>query len=179
MRIRILPLLALVALLACAERESETVVADPTPCTIEGMRNCAEVGNLVIGSQPSQEVLEFFATQGYNTVISTRAPDEIDWDEAAAVEALGMRFVNIPMPGPVEAISDEQVAAFAEVMQDGEGRMLLHCGSGNRVAGLWGVWLAEHKDIDPTEALRLADLGGMTSVRPVVEQRLGTLSEEP
>jgi uncharacterized protein (TIGR01244 family) len=143
------------------------------------MRNCAEVGNLVIGSQPSQEVLEFLAAQGYNTVISTRAPDEIDWDEAAAVEALGLRFVNIPMPGPEVVITDENVAAFDEVMRSGEGRMLLHCGSGNRVAGLWGVWLAEHEDIDPAEALRLAELAGMTRMRPVVEQRLGTLSEEP
>jgi protein tyrosine phosphatase (PTP) superfamily phosphohydrolase (DUF442 family) len=134
MRIRMLTLLALGALIACAERSSETAVADPTPCTIEGMSNCAEVGNLVIGSQPSQEVLEFLAAQGYRTVVSTRAPEEIDWDEAAAVEALGMRFVNIPMPGPVEAISDEQVAAFAEVMEGGEGRMLLHSSAGGGAA---------------------------------------------
>jgi protein tyrosine phosphatase (PTP) superfamily phosphohydrolase (DUF442 family) len=179
MRNPTLTLLALGTLLACADRASETVVADPTPCTIEGLRNCAEVGNMVIGSQPSQEVLEYLAAQGYETIVSTRAPEEIDWDEAAVVEALGMRFVNIPMPGPVEAISDEQLAAFAEVMEGGEGRMLLHCGSGNRVAGLWGAWLAEYEDVDPAEALRLAELGGMTRVRPVVEQRLGTVAEEP
>jgi protein tyrosine phosphatase (PTP) superfamily phosphohydrolase (DUF442 family) len=177
MRTPLLILLALGTLLACADRASETAIADPTPCTIEGLRNCAEVGNVVIGSQPSQEVLEYLAARGYETVVSTRAPDEIDWDEAAAVEALGMRFVNIPMPGPVEAISDEQLASFAEVMESGEGRMLLHCGSGNRVAGLWGAWLAEYEDIDSAEALRLAELGGMTSVRPVVEQRLGTIAE--
>jgi protein tyrosine phosphatase (PTP) superfamily phosphohydrolase (DUF442 family) len=178
MRTQLLTLLALSALLACAERASETVIADPTPCIIDGLRNCAEVGNVVIGSQPSAEVLEYLAAQGYETIVSTRAPEEIDWDEAAVVEELGMRFVNIPMPGPVEAISDEQLAAFAAVMETGEGRMLLHCGSGNRVAGLWGAWLAEYKDIDPAEALRLAELGGMTRVRPVVEQRLGAVAEE-
>ena len=178
MRTRMLTLLALSTLLACADRSNETAVADPTPCTIAGLGNCSEAGNLVIASQPSQEVLEYLAAQGYETVVSTRAPDELDWDERAAVEALGMRFVNIPMPGPVEAITDEQVAAFAEVMESGEGRMFLHCGSGNRVAGLWGAWLAEYRGIDSAEALRLAELGGMTRVRPVVEQRLGALAVE-
>ena len=178
MHTRMLTLLALAILLACADRSSETVVADPTPCTIGGLDSCAAVGNVVIGSQPSQAVLEYLAAQGYETIVSTRAPDEIDWDEQAAVEALGMKFVNIPMGAPVEAISDEQVATLAEVMESGEGRMLLHCGSGNRVAGLWGAWLAEYKDVDSAEALRLAELGGMTRVRPVVEQRLGAVLEE-
>jgi hypothetical protein len=49
---------------------------------------------------------------------------------------------------------------------------VLHCASGNRVAGLWGAWLAERQGMEPAEALRLAELAGMASVRPVVERRL-------
>ncbi len=88
-----------------------------------------------------------------------------------------MTFVSIPMASPVTAITDEQVAALAEVMEGGEGPMLLHCGSGNRVSGLWGAWLAEDQGVDPEEALRLAQLAGLRSVRPVVERRLGVTAE--
>ena len=182
-RTRTAAVLALASLLACAERPSDradrpsgATVDDPTPCSIEGMNNCAQVGDVVIGSQPSQATLEYLASQGYTTVVSTRAEGEIDWDERAAVEALGMRYVSIPMASPVSGIADEQVAALDEVM-GGEGPMLLHCGSGNRVAGLWGVWLAENQGVDSAEALRLAQLAGMTRMRPLVEQRLGSGDE--
>jgi uncharacterized protein (TIGR01244 family) len=146
---------------------------EPAPCTIEGMSNCAQVGDVVIGSQPSQATLEYLASQGYTTVVSTRGAGEIEWDERAAVEALGMLYISIPMESPVTGITDDQVAALDEVM-GGEGPMLLHCGSGNRVAGLWGAWLAERQEVGSAEALRLAELAGMTRVRPVLEERLGS-----
>jgi uncharacterized protein (TIGR01244 family) len=176
---RFLVLLALVPLLACSERASDTVVADPVPCQVEGMRNCAQVGDVLIGGQPSQAALEYLAAQGYQTIVSTRGVQEVEWDERAAVEGLGMTFVSIPMESPVSAITDEQVAGLADVMEQHQGPTLLHCGSGNRVSGLWGVWLAEHRGVEADEALRLAELAGMTGVRPVVERRLGAVAVAP
>jgi uncharacterized protein (TIGR01244 family) len=166
----------LVAILAgCAERAADSVTPDPTACQVQGMQNCAVAGDVLFGSQPSETALEQFAAQGYTTVVTTRADGEIDWDERAKVESLGMTFVSIPMPNPVDAITDEQVARLDSVLGSGAGPVVLHCGSGNRVSGLWGAWLAERKDVAPAEALRLAELAGMTSVRPVVEQRLGVV----
>ena len=154
-----------------------TPIADPTPCTVDGMHNCARTGNVLIGGQPSPEALEALAAQGITTVVSTRGEGEIDWDERAAVEALGMRFVQIPMASPVTGITDEQVAALDEVLSGTEEQILLHCGSGNRVSGLWGAWLAAMRDYAPEEALRLAELAGMRSVRPRLEERLGVGAE--
>jgi uncharacterized protein (TIGR01244 family) len=173
---RLPALIALAALVACSDsdRPAAATVDDPVPCVIEGLRNCAQTGDLVFASQPSADALEYLAAQGYRTVVSTRAADEIEWDERAVVESLGMTFVQIPMEAPVTGISDEQVAAFAELMERREGPMLLHCGSGNRVSGLWGAWLVEYQGADSAEALRLAALAGMTRVRPVVERRLGS-----
>jgi protein tyrosine phosphatase (PTP) superfamily phosphohydrolase (DUF442 family) len=51
--------------------------------------------------------------------------------------------------------------------------MVLHCSSGNRVAGLWTVWLVEHEGMDPAQALALGTKAGMAGIRPVVEKRLG------
>lgn len=185
-------LLGIVALVACSERAAErtadtgaaameaaTAIPDPEPCQIEGMRNCAKTGDVLIGSQPTEAALETLATQGYKTVVTTRADGEIDWDERAKVESLGMRFVQIPMPSPVTEITDEQVAQLDAVLSGDTGPVVLHCGSGNRVSGLWAVWLAADRGLAPTEALRLAALAGMGSVRPTVERRLGIDSAGP
>jgi uncharacterized protein (TIGR01244 family) len=143
------------------------------------MRNCAKTGDVLIGAQPSEAALETLAAQGYKTIVSTRAEGEIDWDERAKVESLGMTFVRIPMPSPVTEITDDQVALLDDVLAGGVGPVVLHCGSGNRVSGLWAAWLAADRGLAPAEALRLAALAGMGSVRPVVEQRLGIDSAVP
>jgi protein tyrosine phosphatase (PTP) superfamily phosphohydrolase (DUF442 family) len=156
---------------ACFGRERFTV-ADPVACEIPGLQNCRETGEVVFGSQPTAATLEYLRGQGVTTVVSTRGLAELGWDERALVESLGMRFVEIPMENPVLEIADAQVTALDSVLAAQQGPVFLHCSSGNRVAGLWGTWLAERKGVDPAEALRLAELAGMTRVRPAVEQRL-------
>ena len=170
-----LPLLLLTSVFACAERTDETVIAEPVACVVEGLRNCAQTGDLTFGSQPSLAALEQLADQGYTTVVSTRGVNELEWDERADVERLGMRFVNIPMEIPITAITDEQVARLADVIENPGGPTLLHCGSGDRAAGLWGAYLAERAGVEPERALELAKLAGMISVRPTVEARLGVV----
>lgn len=148
-------------------------VPEPRPQKIQGMANAVLVGNLLFGGQPAPETLADLAGRGYKTVLNTRGRGEIEWDERAEVETLGMKYVSIPMPYPIESITDEQVEAFAELMKDAERPMVTHCGSGNRVAGLWAVWLAEHGGLEPERALELGTKAGMTRIRPVVEKRLG------
>ncbi len=173
-------------LVACSDRPAERAgdteppvleaamaIPDPVPCDMEEMRYCARTGDVYIGGQPTEGALESFAARGVTTVVSTRAEGEIDWDEQATVETLGMTFVRIPMPGPVTEISDEQVTRLDSVLQHSQEPILLHCGSGNRVSGLWGSWLAAERGVEPEEALRLAEMAGLRSVKPVVERRLG------
>ena len=147
-------------------------IAEPVPCQETDIPHCFRAGDVVLSGQPSPAGLERLAAQGYTTVVSTRGLQELDWDERAAVEALGMRFVQIPMENPVRAITDAQIATLDSVLANQQGPILLHCASGNRVAGLWGAWLAEKRGIDRAAAVQLATKAGMTGVRPVVEQRM-------
>lgn len=158
------------ALAACAEPRPEAAL-DLEPCTVEGLPNCVRANDLTFGGQPTADALRLLAAQGYRTVISTRGEGELDWDERARVEELGMRYVAIPMASPVTAITDSQVAALDEALGS-EGPKLLHCSSGNRAAGLWGAWLAERRGVDHARALELAERAGMTRTREVVEARL-------
>jgi len=148
---------------------------EPVPCEIEGLRNCTQAGDLLFAGRPSREALGLLAERGYRTVLNTRGLEELAWNEAAVVESLGMTYVSIPMPYPIHAISDDQVARFAELLEKGERPMLLHCSSGNRVSGLWAVWLVEHAGVSADEALRLGSLAGMTRIRAKAEERLGVL----
>jgi protein tyrosine phosphatase (PTP) superfamily phosphohydrolase (DUF442 family) len=136
------------------------------------MPNTVRVGDLLFGGQPTPAALRALRKAGYRTVLSTRGIGETRWDEEGTVDSLGMAFVTIPMAHPVEAITDEEVDRFDALMRSGERPMVLHCSSGNRVAGLWAVWLAERRGVDPARALALGAKAGMTRIRPVVEKRL-------
>lgn len=162
-------LVGLLTLTACTSSKLTTSRVD-----VEGMNNSVLVGrNLLIGGQPSVEALSQLADEGYEVILSTRGEDELSWDERAVVDSLGMRFVSIPIPNPVTGFTDEQVDLFDEFMNGKNGRTVLHCGSGNRVSGLWAVWLVEKEGLSPEEALDVAARTGMTGVRPFVEHRLG------
>ncbi len=149
-----------------------------TPVEIEGMNNSARVGDLLIGGQPLTEALAGLKDDGYRTIVTLRAEGELDWDEQRVVDSLGMRFVSIPMPGPVDLITNDQVEQFDAVMQLGNGPVVLHCGSGNRAAALWAIWLVEKKGVKPTEAVELAEKAGLTRMLPLVEKQLGLTSRE-
>lgn len=142
------------------------------PCAVPGLPNCVRSGDVIIAGQPSPATLRYLADEGVTTVVSARGRDELRWTERAAVEAFGMRFVEIPMPYPILGITDAQVAALDSALAPGA-KVLLHCNSGNRIAGLWAVWLAERRGVAPGTALDLARRAGMGNVGEVVAKRLG------
>ncbi len=157
---------------------SQVSVPEPKTIAIEGMSPGVLVGDLLFAGQPSASALERLASDGYRTVLSTRSVNEVPWNEQAKVEALGMKFVSIPMTPPVNEITDEQVRGFAQLMQKAERPIVLHCGSGNRVSGLWAVWLIENQNMNIDQALALAEKTGMKGVRAVVEKRLRSRNNE-
>jgi uncharacterized protein (TIGR01244 family) len=129
---------------------------------------------LVIGGQPTVEMLDSLASVGFEAILSTRGSGEINWDEAAMVDSLGMTFVEIPMEKPVGEITDQQLQQFDDFMSAGK-RSFMHCGSGNRVAALWAVWLVEYEHMDQEEAFAKAEAAGMRSgMRDVAVRRLAT-----
>jgi uncharacterized protein (TIGR01244 family) len=174
-----------IALTGCAQPEPESESQEATPAempsqqvAIDGMRNITTVDNVTIGAQPSQTGLEEAAAMGFTVVVSNRAPGEIDWNERAVADSLGLQFVSIPMSGPVTEITDEQIAGLDAVISTPGAKVLLHCASGNRASGLWAAWLVEKRGISAEDAFDLAIPGGLGSVRPAVERRIAALSNE-
>lgn len=101
------------------------------------------------------------AKLGVKTVIDLRRVDEHDTvAEARAVEAAGMRYVNVPMKGVV-APSEEQIAKVLALMHS-EGKVFVHCKRGaDRTGAVIACYRIEHHCWAPKQALSEAKSLGM------------------
>lgn len=89
------------------------------------------------GGQPEPDDYPALKALGVNTVVDLRN-DPVDY-ERKEVEALGMRYVNIPMSGWKYA-KDTQVDEFMKLMNDpATGVIYLHCKAGKHRTGLAGA----------------------------------------
>jgi len=87
-------------------------------------------------------------------------PAEQQWDEASAVNELGLRYMNIPID--VEQPNEAAVAWFLTVVQDVNARdLLIHCDVGGRALAMWAIYLGMCKGYTPEAALAQAKQAGL------------------
>lgn len=134
---------------------------------------------VLTGGQPTPEQFEEAAQAGYRTVVNLRTEGEKgSWDEAAKAAELGLRYVAIPVAG-AEGISAENAEALAEVLKDPENLpAMVHCGSGNRVGAVFALMAFHVEDEDAQSALERGLEAGLTSLEPLVRQKLDLPTEE-
>jgi protein tyrosine phosphatase (PTP) superfamily phosphohydrolase (DUF442 family) len=89
------------------------------------------------GAQPKEEEFKELAALGIKTVIDLR--DDPKEYEKAAVESLGMKYINIPMVGK-KYPTEEAVAEFLKVVNDpATGSFFVHCAGGRHRTGAMGA----------------------------------------
>jgi protein tyrosine/serine phosphatase len=89
------------------------------------------------GAQPKKDDYRSLAALGIKTVIDLR--DDAKDYERPAVEALGMRYVNIPMSDK-HYPREEQIDAFLKLANDpGTGAFYVHCAGGRHRTGVMGA----------------------------------------
>lgn len=89
------------------------------------------------GAQPKQDDYKDLAALGIKTVIDLQEKPKSY--EKGLVEALGMRYVNIPM-GDKEYPKQEWVDTFLKVVNDSEtGKFYVHCAGGRHRTGSMGA----------------------------------------
>lgn len=93
---------------------------------------------LATAGQPSSEVLKKVKDLGFVTAVNLRTPKEGVEADRKILEALGIRFVSVPVTPDSFSLADAK--AVAAVLDDPKaGPVLLYCSSSNRVGGLWAV----------------------------------------
>jgi uncharacterized protein (TIGR01244 family) len=127
---------------------------------------------LVGGGPPNADGMRQAAEMGIRTVIDVRDPKEGTREEADQAEAMGLRYVNIPIS--LESFSAEQADQLHEVLKDPNAKpALLHCASGQRAVAAWALARNRHEGIGKEQALADAREKGLT--KPELEAKLQTL----
>lgn len=96
-----------------------------------------------LASQPDEADLDAWAAAGALTVINSRTQQEtagLPFDLAAAVEARGMRYVEMPIGG-AHGADPSLTTALAEILASQDGPVVMHCRSGTRSAHLYAAHL--------------------------------------
>ncbi len=139
----------------------EAVVEQIEKVDIGAASPAHQIGRYYLAGQPAAADMPDLHERGIRTVISLRTPGEIDWDEKAAVEAAGMKFVSIPFRG-ADSLGDSQIeAALKELADEANGPILLHCGTSNRVGAIWYAHRIRHDGLTPEEAMAEAKEVGL------------------
>ena len=127
---------------------------------------------LFTGGQPDARQLHEAAAAGITTVIDLRATGEDrGYDEQAAAERLGLRYVRLPIGGAAD-INEANARTLDRLLKQDRHATLLHCASGNRVGALLALAHARVDGASSEQALQLGREAGLTSLEPVVRARL-------
>ena len=169
---RLITILGATLLLAGGcQSTTRTVTADHAPVGVarplegwDGVNNAFRDGQFYFAGQPEEAAIRRYADEGVVTVVNVRTPPEIEslpFDEAEVVESLGMRYVSIPVSP--ETLSVDDVERFTEVLSESEGPVLIHCGSSNRVGGIWAAYLVRERGMDVEDAIERGKAAGLRS----------------
>lgn len=121
--------------------------------------------------QPDEETLTIARDAGFVAVIDLRGEEEERGiDEAAAVEALGLQYVSLPVSG-ADDVTFENAAELDRLLGQFDGPVLLHCASGNRVGALVAL-RASAAGASADDAIAAGKAAGLTRLEPAVTERL-------
>ncbi|MGB3563728.1 MAG: protein tyrosine phosphatase family protein [Thermoanaerobaculia bacterium] len=163
---------------ACAQQAatSEPKMPEGWPDLVRNPRMPRE--GVLSGGQPTPEQLAAAKEAGFETVINIRVPGEPGTDsERELVESLGMTYVSLPVQGAA-GMTEENAKALAVALDEAEQPVLLHCGSGNRIGGLFALIAYHYDDKTIEEAMAFGKEAGLTGLEPVVREKLESVARD-
>jgi len=127
---------------AVAQTPATTARAASAPAKriyVAGVPNAAQVDeHLYRGAQPRSPGLRALKEMGMTTIVDLRdeQKSKIEWEQKTS-EALGLRFLNIPVNGWAPP-SDQQVALFLKIFRDDpQAKVFVHCQFGDDRTGVF------------------------------------------
>ena len=133
--------------------------------------------HLWFADQPDAAGFEAARQAGVQVVVNLRPPSELDWDEKAEVEKLGMTYYNVPVAGPrFEKSAFDRIEQL--VAQHEDQQILIHCSSSNRVGGWLATHLVREHGMSVEDALVVGRRAGITK-EDVAERARAYVRENP
>jgi protein tyrosine phosphatase (PTP) superfamily phosphohydrolase (DUF442 family) len=138
------------------------VYAAPAPTSLPGIPRYVVVNESVArGGQPSGAGFRNLASAGFRTVVDLQEKGSRSKEEKHLVEALGMKYVNVPMKG-MKTPEEKQISKALKALLDQKaGPVFIHCKRGaDRTGVVLACYRMEHDGWGNSEALQEArDLG--------------------
>jgi uncharacterized protein (TIGR01244 family) len=159
-------------------REGHVAGARATPRLAAGTMPTAEVAiggvkHRILLSQPEAAQVERLRAAGVSTVVNFRKPGEHPaYDEAGAVSAGGMGYVNLPYAGAAE-LTDEVIDGARAALRTADAKgetVAMHCRTGNRVGPAWVAYRVLDRGVDVERAIAEAKSARM--VDPALEAKV-------
>ena len=129
---------------------------------------------LYTAGQPAPGDWAAIRARGVRTVINLRTPNELEGrNEAAEVQASGMRYIEIPVAGS-EGVNAANARLLHEALSPAHGGgVLVHCASANRAGALLALEQKDYDGASADAALALGKQAGVTKLEGVLKQALG------
>ena len=175
MQSRLIPLAAscALALLGACHAQRDAAPAAVVAVPVAGIELREPRPELFTAGQPAPSDWAAIAARGVTTVVNLRTPQEMGGrDEAAEVQAAGMRYVSIPVAG-ADGIDAANADALGAALRSAQGPVLVHCASGNRVGGLLALMAVREEGASAEQAIALGRAAGMASTESRVRALLG------
>ena len=170
---------AALSIIGCAHAPSATPaahaaeVAAPPPSAAP-LQLFEPLPGLLTSGQPAPQDWAQIRARGVTTVINLRTPGELAGrDEKAEVEAVGMRYIDIPV-AHADGINGDNARLLHDALAPSHGRgVLVHCATGNRAGSLLALEQRDFDGLAPQAALELGRKAGVTRMEPVLKKALG------
>jgi sulfide:quinone oxidoreductase len=132
---------------------------------------------LSVSPQIAEADLGALVAQGFRAVVNNRPDGEAEDQPASAALAAAAARIGLDyrhVPAVSGKITDDDVAAFAEALDEVKGPVLAFCRTGTRSTTLWA--LSEARHLDPEAILAAAALAGydLGALKPRLDVRFRT-----
>lgn len=122
--------------------------------------SCFEMGNdYILSGQLPQPDFQFAKDKGIKTIVNVRMDRELGglgFEMEPCIKKLGLHFIHFPV-GP-DSFDDARAESFVKLLSEAEKPVLINGSNGNRIWGLWALYLGARWEIpvDRTREVALA-----------------------
>ena len=129
--------------------------------------------DLLVGGQPSKEMMTELANAQLKSVIDLKGPNESrGFPEAEESIRLGLTYHSLPIRSKYD-ITWEHAMQLQRLLKEVERPTLVHCESGNRVGALFALSAMVQKGLNVSQSIEIGREHGLTTleghVRSILE----------
>ena len=116
-------------------------------------KNVTQFGSIYLAGQFEKDDIAELKKADINLVITLRTDGEVKWDEKSAIEKEGIQFLAIPFRSP-DSLNDEVFNKVrAAFKNNANKKVMLHCGSANRVGAVWAAYRSLDQGLSVEDAI--------------------------